>query len=79
MSISIDQLNDFHQFALARVGTGNVESLDELFDLWRLEHPTDEERTDVHEAIRTGLADLEAARFRSADVVTGELRAKHGL
>ena len=45
-----------------------------FFDLWRLEHPTPAEQAEVHEAIRQGLADIEAGRYRPADEVMIEHR-----
>jgi hypothetical protein len=56
-----------------------AESIEELVDLWRLEHPTPEEQAEVHEAIRQGLADIEAGCYRPVDVVMAELRAKYNL
>ena len=60
MSFTSDQLEDFHQFAQVRLQTEPAESLEELVDLWRLDHPSDEEQADAHAAIRQGLADIEA-------------------
>jgi predicted transcriptional regulator len=53
--------------------------MDELFDLWRIEHPSPEEQAEVDEAIREGLADLAAGRYRPASEVMTELCAKHGI
>jgi predicted transcriptional regulator len=78
MSIVHDEFVGFQHFAEERIQSGKVESLDELFDLWRLEHPTSDEQDDVHAAIRAGLNDIEAGRYRAADQVTAELRAKYG-
>lgn len=79
MSTALDDLAAFQRFAQQKVDSGEVESLDELFDLWRLEHPTAEEQAEIHEAIRQGLADIEAGRYRPVEEVMGELRAKFGL
>jgi hypothetical protein len=79
MSTTLDELAAFQQFAVQKVDSGEAESLEELFDLWRLEHPTAEEQAEIHEAIRQGLADIEAGRYRPAEEVMGELRAKYGL
>ena len=79
MSTASDQLAAFLQFAHQKVDAGEAETLEELFDLWRLEHPTPEEHAEVHEAIRQGLADIEAGRYRPADEVMTELRAKYNL
>jgi hypothetical protein len=79
MSVSFEQLDAFQRFAQEKVHAGEADSLEELFDLWRLEHPTSEEQADVHNAIRQGLADIEAGHYRPADVVMDELRSKYGL
>ena len=79
MSTAFDQLAAFQQFAHQKVDAGEAETLEELFDLWRLEHPTPEEQAEIHEAIRQGLADIEAGRYRPADEVMEELRAKYGI
>jgi predicted transcriptional regulator len=79
MSTAHDQLAAFQQFAHRKFDAGEAESLEELFELWRLEHPTAEEQAEVHEAIRQGLADIEAGRFRPADEVMRDLRAKYNL
>jgi predicted transcriptional regulator len=79
MPFTSDQLDDFHHFAQVRLRTEPAESLEELVDLWRLEHPTGEEQADTHEAIRQGLADIEAGRYRPVEVVMQEIRSKYGL
>jgi predicted transcriptional regulator len=79
MSIVHDQLAGFQQFAEEKLRHGEVESLEELFDLWGLEHPTSDEEADVHAAIQEGLADLKAGRYRPADEVSAEIRAKYGF
>ncbi len=79
MSVVHDELAGFQRFAEEKLRRGEVESLDELFDLWRLEHAAPDEQAEVHAAIREGLEDLQAGRFRPADEVTAELRAKYGV
>jgi len=79
MSTTHDDLAAFQQFAVQKVDAGEVGSLEELFDLWRIEHPTTEEEAEIHEAIRRGLADIDAGRYRPSEEVMEELRAKHDL
>jgi hypothetical protein len=79
MSTTFDQLAAFQQFAVQKVDAGEAESLEELFDLWRLEHPTPEEQADIHAAIRQGLADIKAGRGRPVEEVMAELAKKHNL
>ncbi len=79
MSTAHDQLDAFQQFAVQKVDAGEAQSLEELFDLWRLEHPTPEEQAEIHDAIRQGLADIKAGRYRPAVAVMRELRDKYNL
>jgi hypothetical protein len=79
MSIVRDDLAGFQLFAEEKLRVGTVRSIAELFDLWLLEHPAPEEEADVDAAICEGLEDLAAGRYRSADEVTSELRAKYGV
>jgi predicted transcriptional regulator len=79
MPVSLDQLDDFHRFAQQKLQDEGAESLEELCDLWRIEHPSMEEQAEIHEAIRQGLADIAAGRHRPVREVIEELRAKHGL
>lgn len=39
MSTAHDDLAAFQQFALQKVNTGEADTLEELFDLWLIEHP----------------------------------------
>jgi predicted transcriptional regulator len=79
MSVTLSELEDFHRFARQRLRTERAESLEELCDLWRIEHPSAEERADIDAAIRQGLADIEAGRGRPAMEITDELLRKHGI
>jgi hypothetical protein len=79
MSIVHDELAGFQQFAEEKLRLGEVQSLEELFDLWCIEHPSRNEAADVHEAIREGLEDIKAGRYRPADEVMAEIRAKYGI
>ena len=79
MSVTLSELESFHHFAAEKLQSGGAESMEELFDLWLVEHPSAEEEADVHAAIREGLEDLKAGRYRPADEVMDELRAKYGF
>ena len=75
MAVSLEQLESFHRFASDRVKTGGEDlTMDELYDLWRLENLPPEELQDSLESLRRGLADAEAGRVRPADEVLEELR-----
>jgi hypothetical protein len=79
MSSVSDEFASFSQFAHVRLQSEPVESLEELVYLWRLEHPSDEGQGDVHAAIREGLEDLKAGRYRAAADVSRDLRRKYNL
>lgn len=66
MSISLDQLHDFHHFAEAKLRSEDIESLDELFELWRIELPTPDEAADVHQG-----DSRRTRRFASGAVLPG--------
>ena len=79
MSITHADIDTFNTFALSKLDSGGAESMNELFDLFLIENPTDQEVEDIHSAISQGLADIEAGKGRPADQVLAELRQKHGL
>ena len=51
-------------------------SLDDVFDIWRIENPSSTELTESLASLRRGLADLEAGRVFPARAVIEELREK---
>jgi hypothetical protein len=75
LSVTLDQLNDFHRFAIARLGSGGAESLTELADQWQAAR----EREDVNQALREATGDLKAGRFRPADDVLRDFERKYSL
>jgi hypothetical protein len=75
MSISLDQLNDFHHFALAHLGQGEARSIAELAQQWQVARDRDE----VNQALREATEDLKAGRFRPADEVSRDLERKYNL
>jgi hypothetical protein len=71
-----DDLESFHQFAAERLAAGEVvESLDELLMSWYDSRSSD----DIHEAIRRGLADVDAGRYESADGAMESIRQEFGF
>jgi predicted transcriptional regulator len=46
---------------------------------WEHENQTEEERQETQQAIRQGLADIEAGRMRPFEDFDREFRKKHGL
>lgn len=79
MRVTQQDLDSFHCFAQQQRQNGGAESIEELFDLWRIEHPSPEEQAEIHAVIRQGLADIKAGRGRPAEVVMSELRRKYNL
>jgi hypothetical protein len=75
MSVTHDQLNDFHRFALARLGNGGAESVAELAQQWQAVR----ERAEVNQALREATEDLQAGRYRSAEDVLSDLERKFNL
>jgi hypothetical protein len=79
MLVTQQDLDSFHQFAQAKLQNGGAESIEELFDLWRINCPTPEDEAEIHAAIRQGLADIKAGRGRPAEDVMNELQRKYNL
>ncbi len=75
MSVSADQLNDFHHFALAQLGNSEATSVADLALQWQAAR----ERKEVNEALREATEDLKAGRFRSAGEVSRDLERKFNL
>lgn len=59
-------------------GAGNL-TVDEVPALWGIANETDQEREKTVEAIRQGLADVDAGRTRPFEDFDREFRAKRGL
>jgi hypothetical protein len=73
MATTREELDRFHQFAIAQLNTGAAHGeLDELLVTWY----DSLEREALNEVLRASLADLDAGRGRSASEVTAELQAK---
>jgi len=79
MPVTREDLDSFRRFAEEKVQNGGAESIEELIDLWRIEHPTPEDEAEVDGIIREGIADIKAGRGRPAEVVMAELRRKYNL
>ena len=72
------EIDSFHQFALDKLGLDEADelSLDDVYDIWRIEHPNSTELSESLASLRRGLADLEAGRVFPARAVIEELREK---
>jgi predicted transcriptional regulator len=80
--MATDRTNDlmaFKGFLDEKISQGGVETLDEALGLWEFENQTIQEREASLDAIRQGLADVEAGRVRPAREALAELRRKHNL
>jgi len=76
MSITRAELDDFHQFAVGRLASGDSpDSLDDLLVQWE----SVRNRAQINAAIREGLADIDAGRYRSAEDSLEELAQKYGF
>jgi hypothetical protein len=77
MSITKEDLNAFHQFAEDRLASRGAESLQELVDMWELEHPTTELHCQNVAAVKAAIRDMEnGEQGRSATKVVEELRTE---
>lgn len=76
MTVTQQDLDGFYAFATGRLhSAGEDLSFDDLVIEWE----SLRDRDDINAAIREGLADVEAGRYRAADEAMEELRKKHGL
>jgi hypothetical protein len=78
-----DRVNDLRAFRGVideQLANGGADlTLDDALARWEYENQTDEEREETLEAIRQGLADVEAGRTRPAEDVIRDLCRKHNL
>jgi hypothetical protein len=80
--MSTDRRNDlraFKGFLDEKLSHGGVETLDEALGLWHYENRSIEAQEVTLQAIREGLADVEAGRVLPAREAISELRRKHNL
>lgn len=81
--MAIKRVNDsraFRDFLDAKLSNGEANlPLDEAIGLWEYENQTEEERAETLQAIREGLADIDAGRTRPAEEVVRELCQKYHL
>ncbi len=78
MATKTQELESFVQFARTRLAAADIEpSLDELFDLWRMENPLDADYAENVAAIAETIQDFEGGnRGRSAGGLRRELRER---
>jgi hypothetical protein len=75
MSLSLEQLDSFHRFAQQKLQAGGAESIAELARQWEIVR----ERDEVNQAIREGLEDVNAGRYRPAADVSRDMRRKYNV
>lgn len=77
MSVTSDDLNSFHRFAVTTIASRGAESLQELVDLWELEHPAPQLLAENVAAIRAAIRDMENGDAgRPAGEVLDKMRAE---
>jgi predicted transcriptional regulator len=81
--MATDRTNDlraFRQYIDDQLTNREVElTLDEALVNWEIENQTDEQRQETIEAIREGLADVDAGRTRPAEDVIRDLCRKYNI
>jgi hypothetical protein len=81
MATAAHELEEFSRFVQQRIEAGEVEAtLDELFDLWRREHPSDAVYAENVAAIAASIEDFQRGeRGTIAGAHSAELRRQFGL
>lgn len=81
MATTAQELEQFRQFVVQRLDAGDARSsLDELFDLWRNEHPSDALNAENVIAIAASIDDFERGeRGTIAGAHSAELRREFGI
>ena len=81
MTTTTQELESFTHFAKERLEAGHPEpSLDELFDLWRIENPSDADYAENLAAIAGAIEDFRSGdRGRPAGELSRELRKEFGI
>jgi hypothetical protein len=80
MSITKTELDRFHDFAVSLVsGAESDVTWLQLFELWRMENPSDAEYRENVAAIRESLEAMEAGRMRPLADFDAEFRKRHGI
>jgi hypothetical protein len=80
MPVTREELDSFHSYAVAKISNGGADlSWADLFDLWRVDNPTDAERAQVNEDIREGLKELDAGGGQPVEEFMAEIEREFGL
>ncbi len=78
---TITQIESFHQFAVARLNSGDTNlSMDELYEQWRLENLSAEELAESVAAVRAALGEMQNEdAWIDAEDHLAQLRSKYGI
>ncbi len=81
MSTAEQDIANFANFALQKIESGQRDlTIDELFDQWRIENPSDEQYTENVTAIQASIADFKVgARGTVAGEHSAQLRREFGV
>lgn len=81
MNATQEQIDSFHQFATERLSNGGADlTMEELFELWRLENPSPERRTADLLAVKAALRDMENGDTGVPfEEFKREFRARHNI
>jgi hypothetical protein len=80
--MATERANDllaFKSFIDEQLTSETVPTVDEVLARWEYENESDEEREETLDAIRRGLADVEAGRVMPAREAVAQLRRNHNL
>lgn len=80
MIVTKQDLERFHKFAVSRISDSEGElTWRQLFELWRLDNPTDQESAEDLAAIQESLDAMAAGRMRPFSEFDAEFRGRHGI
>ena len=80
MTVTKQELQRFHEFALSRISNGENEfTWRQLFELWRLDNPSAEEHAQDVAAIQESLDAMELGRMRPISEFDAEFRSRNGI
>jgi hypothetical protein len=81
MPVTQQHIDSFHRFATERLSDGGADlSIDELFELWRIENPTPEQLHADVLAVKAALRDMEAGDTgQPFEDFKREFRAKNNI
>jgi hypothetical protein len=80
MIVTKKDIESFHEFAVSQISDGEDQlTWRQLFELWRLGRPSDEERAQDVAAIRQSLDAMAAGRMRPFSEFDAEFRNRHGI